>query len=1189
MKRILNIFSILFVAGSSYAQTGPSTNENYVQTRAYLEEVTSSTPNARQIQSIQYFDGLGRAKQSISVKATPLGRDVVVPIVYDDFGRQIQDYLPIPQVGTQGGAMYGAPLDNATAIYGNERIYGEKTLEKSPAGRLKQITSIGNNWTTHPTQFSYSANAAGDVKKITTVTTWAGGTTSTAISYTGVYAANTLYKSTVTDADGNTTTEFTNGLGQVILVRKNDGTKDTDTYYVYNEFGWLAYVIPPLAVTASIPNQTALDNLCYQYKYDTLGRLVEKKLPGKGWEYMVYDKADHLIMTQDAELRKAGKWFLTKYDPFGRIIYTGIIPGADRTSLQSLLNNYVITEYRNAQGFTRNGMQIYYTNDWCKEVETILSVNYYDTYPTYSFNPSFPTTILGKPVVPDTQNAAVNTKNLPVMSLVKNIEDDNWTKSYVYYDAKGRSIGGYEINHLGGYTKTETELDFVGVPKQSKVYHKRLSTDTERIITQTFEYDSQNRLKKQWHQVSGQPQELLAENTYNELSQLSSKKVGNNLQNIEYAYDIRGSVIKVNNPANLSGKLFGYEVKYTNPVGTLSKYNGTISEVDWKTAGDNVLKRYTYTYDGLNRLKKGAYSEPNASVPENNLFNESVGYDINGNITSLQRNGKNSLGATGLIDNLTYQYTGNKLNSVTDATGDYAGYPDTSGNPITYDDNGNMKDQVDKGILRIDYNVLSLPDNVVFDKTYSPRVITEDVEINVNTKYLYRADGTKLRKTYTFGLGRTNLETKTITEYLNGFQYEARDTGTAFSQVLKFVPTAEGYYNFENNKYIYNYTDHLGNVRLSYAKSSTGSAEVIEENNYYPFGLKHTISLSGNLAYNYGYNGKELQKETGWSDYGARMYMADIGRWGVIDPLAETSRRFSPYNYVVNNPISFIDPDGRKFAMPNEASDMAPQDPRSGWWMGITGERDNRTEPLGGARGGGDVYDQKPATFGETQEFRDIMASLGTPKPTVWQSIGNFFRGLFGGNKGTKATAGAWVVTDIALIPEGVVAGEAAASTATLAELGATVAPLVWTLPFALNGDTSDKGGKTHFYRAMSNAEYLSTNGYLQDRNSSGEGPHVRSDIDYLLSANFINKPNSSYDVIVEYTMYQAEARAFYATPYQYMSGSGPGGPIFNAARAAGLNYIKYEKGTSIGFPGASTMLFNASLISPPRIFKNLK
>uniref|UniRef100_UPI000493260A RHS repeat domain-containing protein n=1 Tax=Chryseobacterium hispalense TaxID=1453492 RepID=UPI000493260A len=119
--------------------------------------------------------------------------------------------------------------------------------------------------------------------------------------------------------------------------------------------------------------------------------------------------------------------------------------------------------------------------------------------------------------------------------------------------------------------------------------------------------------------------------------------------------------------------------------------------------------------------------------------------------------------------------------------------------------------------------------------------------------------------------------------------------------------------NFENNKYIYNYVDHLGNVRVSYNKNASGTGlEIIEENNYYPFGLKHEgyNALAGNSAYQYKYNGKELQ-ETGMYDYGARFYMPDIGRWGVVDPLAEQYRRWSPYNYTVNNPVHFIDPDGR--------------------------------------------------------------------------------------------------------------------------------------------------------------------------------------------------------------------------------------------------------------------------------------
>nr|WP_315244348.1 RHS repeat-associated core domain-containing protein [uncultured Flavobacterium sp.] len=219
-----------------------------------------------------------------------------------------------------------------------------------------------------------------------------------------------------------------------------------------------------------------------------------------------------------------------------------------------------------------------------------------------------------------------------------------------------------------------------------------------------------------------------------------------------------------------------------------------------------------------------------------------------------------------------------------------------TGNDYMYDANGNMTRDYNKGIGTsstdgITYNHLNLPARITFNT-------------GATIDYIYDASGIKQRKIVSSGI---------TTDYAGGFQYE--------NNILRFFTHPEGYveYNTGTFNYIYQYKDHLGNVRLSYkdiSQTSTPSLQILEENSYYPFGLKHkdnNVVNSTNSALKYKYNGKELQDELGLNmyDYGARNYDPALGRWINIDPHIEKYESISPYSYVFNNPVKYIDIKGK--------------------------------------------------------------------------------------------------------------------------------------------------------------------------------------------------------------------------------------------------------------------------------------
>ncbi|MFS3004032.1 RHS repeat-associated core domain-containing protein [Bacteroides uniformis] len=406
------------------------------------------------------------------------------------------------------------------------------------------------------------------------------------------------------------------------------------------------------------------------------------------------------------------------------------------------------------------------------------------------------------------------------------------------------------------------------------------SGKTTRTEVYTYTYDHADRISKVRHSLGG-TSITLYDATYDNFGRLLTKQYhGTSTNKLTYAYNLRSWL------TGISGTCFTQNLYYNTGVGT-AKYNGSISSMTWKSGNESTVRGYKFTYDGLDRVLNATYGET-ASISTNaNRFSENVtGYDKNGNIKSLQRYGQTGASAYGLIDNLTFTLNGNQLSRVDDAVMASAyggGFEFKDGvkqvGEYTYDANGNLTKDLNKGITDIQYNCLNLPSAVTFS---DGSTIT----------YVYAADGTKLRTVHKIG-GAT-----TTTDYCGNVVYE--------NGAQKLLITEEGYITLSDNKYYYYLKDHQGNNRVVINQS--GAVE--ETNHYYLFG---GVFASSTSTQPYKYNSKEYDTKKGlnWYDYGARHYDAVLGRFMTVDPLAEKYYSESLYTYCYSNPINCIDPNGK--------------------------------------------------------------------------------------------------------------------------------------------------------------------------------------------------------------------------------------------------------------------------------------
>ena len=557
MKRLIIIFVLFTFPIFSIGQTQ---TENYIKTTTYRVAVDPGQEDAanpsNKIEQVAYFDGLGRPKQTISVRAGGQMQNIIQYYEYDALGRSPRQYLPLSTSNGAGVDPLGIiPSPNLkTAIenfYNTSKYehtlnpYSEMVYESTPLSRVLEQGAPGNSWVVdaqsesdHTIKFEYQTN--GDIEvRLFDVTFLGDNPAAPRLEYDGYYASGELFENIAKDenwkpgsGNNNTTQEFTNKEGQVVLKRTFDGNVAHDTYYIYDDFGNLTYVLSPEASIQIISGnslvanyQEVLDNLGYQYKYDYRNRLIEKKVPGKGWEYVVYNLLDQPVLTQDALQRTRNEWSFVKYDALSRAVYTGFITnGGSRQGLQNAANDTVsypsVFEHPLDSPNIVVGTPIYYTSQSFPTgtVSKVLTVNYYDNY-VDAAGMTVPPTVYDFHTTNDLQG-------LSTVSKIRVLGTADWITTIIGYDEKARPV---YIQSQNTYLHTDDTkqrlLDFTGNVLESTTTHQKDGHDA--IVTiDYYTYDHQNRLLSHKQQVNDESMQLIAKNTYDELGQLESKKVG---------------------------------------------------------------------------------------------------------------------------------------------------------------------------------------------------------------------------------------------------------------------------------------------------------------------------------------------------------------------------------------------------------------------------------------------------------------------------------------------------------------------------------------------------------------------------------------------------------------------------------------------------------------------------------------
>ena len=850
--------SCLFSAGARAMVQKPDRSRNFIMETVIRKAGMTDTASVNALdatdaaRTVTYYDGLGFPVQTISVGAVAEGNhDLVLHREYDQYMRESRVWLPYADMEASSAGFRTNAGDATAGFYSSGTVPGMKpdsapyavtVYESSPLGRILvqgapgevwQPAQIGSQSTRRTTVFTYGTCTRGEKDD---VLIWE--TTDSGIYSPGKYASGSLSRLTRHGPDNCMIETYTDLDGRTVMERRwtmadagyGNEYRPYDTYFIYDGLGRLRHVLPPLLSDALTGRTSASEN--------------DPDMKALAYSY--------------------------RYNGHGDCVWKKL-PGAEPVEM--------LYDSAHRMVLSRDGNQ---------SKKGVWSFCFYDG--------------LGRPAV----------SGEAALPYPEDISDSIFSATYT---GTGNT-GGYELS--------------ISLP-QDAVIHRISYYDSYHFISILPETIQDSLKAHEWSR-----QVYAATDRFNRYG--SGRLTGSAVWTLgdeqdggtdspqpmysAFYYDDKGWTVQTRAMNHIGGwDTEATEYSFTGmPLKRIQHHSDTDS---------SFAETSTYSYDNMDRPLTIAHQlDDDEPVTVSDLS-----YDLLGRVASEKRNGNPEL-ATAFSYNIrswlkasdgdilamrfyhedsregalpnTRRFDGGISALDWSVRGGHAGGYNFSYDGFTrlteaeyistdpdgenfstaysYDANGNLTSDLTAGIASVSYNLLNLP------QSFS--IVTEDG--SAETRYLYDADGRKLRVTATGSDGATS-----VTDYsANVVRTDGKVDRILF----------EGGY-IHNGKYHFFFSDHLGSVRAVACEDGS----VIQSSAYYPFGKTFGDSPDTcSSSQPYKFNGKEDQSfaSVPLLDYGARLLSTRTGRWTTMDPLAEKYYSISPYAYCGNNPVNLIDPDG---------------------------------------------------------------------------------------------------------------------------------------------------------------------------------------------------------------------------------------------------------------------------------------